>query len=283
VATAYFVQTENKRVGALVFRGTEPTSLINWLTDANTSKYPFQKDGGLVHSGFYANVEALWSDIVEVVNAAFDDGLEELFISGHSLGGAMAVVAAARIFDDGDDTAVYSRWRTAVRGVYTYGQPIVGDGDFRKKFEPLFGDFLYRHVYDHDVVPCLPPTSVDETFEHFGRRYYAANAKGVWERMDKMPDPRADLLVVWDIAASFLTHRIDAFAGIDPKFSLDDHFPRGYTDVSRNALKPENERATPLQPARASVVERALWKAMHVGRVMRSSRDGERPSASHPN
>jgi hypothetical protein len=263
VATAYFVRSADKRVGVLAFRGTEPTSLINWLTDADTAKYTFGGSKDVhVHSGFFSNVEALWGDIVDVVHPAFEDGLEELYITGHSLGGAMAVVAAARIFDDDGPHHPYDRWRSALRGVYTYGQPIVGDGGFKARFDGLFGAFLYRHIYDDDVVPCLPPTSVDSTFVHFGVRRAAATREDSWAL--NPCDRRADLLAFASIVESFLTRRIDALHGVHVPYSLDDHSPRGYIDVSRNSINPATPRAVALKPTRPAILGRLLWKATHL-------------------
>jgi Lipase (class 3) len=263
VATAYFVQSEDKRVGVLAFRGTEPTSLVNWLTDADTAKYTFGSTPNVhVHSGFFSNVEALWGDIVDVVHPAFEDGLEELYITGHSLGGAMAVVAAARIFDDDAPEHPYAKWRSGLRGVYTYGQPIVGDGGFKAKFDARFGAFLYRHIYDDDVVPCLPPTSVDSTFVHFGQRRAAATREDLWSL--NPVDRRADLLAFGSILESFLTRRIDALHGVNVPYSLDDHSPSGYIDVSRNSLRPATPRAVALKSTRPAILGRLLWKATHL-------------------
>jgi lipase (class 3) len=260
VATAYFVRSADKRVGVLAFRGTEPMNLVNWLTDADTSKYTFGSEHVHVHSGFFANVEALWGDIVDVVHPAIENGLEELYLTGHSLGGAMAVVAAARIFND--DVPMYQKWRSALRGIYTYGQPIVGDTGFKAKFDGFFGAFLYRHIYDDDVVPCLPPTSVDSTFVHFGQRRAAATPQDSWA-LDPY-DRRAGLLAFASIAESFLTRRIDALHGVKVPYSLDDHSPRGYIDVSRNSLNPATSRAVALKPARPAMLGRLFWKAIHL-------------------
>lgn len=259
VATAHFVLSRDQRVGVLSFRGTEPANLMNWLTDADTAKYVFGKDGGHVHSGFFANVEALWADIVEHVDPAIRGGLEELYITGHSLGGAMAVVAAARIFEGGEP---YERWRGAIRGVYTYGQPIVGDAGFKAKFEPRFGSFLFRHVYRHDVVPGLPPNAVDTTFVHFGQRRAALGPGDTW-KLDAI-DRRADMHAIASILGSFITQRIDALNGIELPFSMDDHSPRGYIDVSRNSIPGAPHRAVALDPSPSAIVQRLLWKATHL-------------------
>jgi hypothetical protein len=254
VATAFFIQSADKRVGVLAFRGTEPTSLINWLTDADTAKYAFA--GGYVHSGFFSNVESIWGDIVDVIQPRFDAGLEELYITGHSLGGAMSVVAAARIFAEEGATSPMVRWRSALRGIYTFGQPIVGDGAFRSTFASQFGSFLYRHIYDDDVVPCLPPTSVDSTFVHFGEKRIAAAVSDAWQ-LNTEPDRRATLTSLVSIFESFLTRRIDAFQNVNVSYSLDDHSPRGYIDVSRNSIAPS--RAAALKSMPPPVLGR-LWR-----------------------
>jgi hypothetical protein len=264
VATAYFVHCPEEKIGVLVFRGTEPTSLINWLTDADTAKYRFgtaQTDRGSVHSGFFSNVQALWSDILATIDPAIrNGGIQDLYITGHSLGGAMAVIAAARIFDP--DATALEPWRSRVRGIYTYGQPMVGDEKFAQAFDRIFGHFLYRHIYDDDIVPALPPRSVDEDFKHFGHRYVADARDGLWSG-PKPPDRRANLLDLLGIAESFVTRRIDAFHGIRGIYSLDDHSPRGYIDVSRNSIG--SNRTIAMQPVGGlPALQRALLRAIPV-------------------
>ncbi|MBC7174587.1 MAG: hypothetical protein H5U40_19230, partial [Polyangiaceae bacterium] len=113
VATAYFVRSQCGRVGVLSFRGTEPVNAINWLTDADVTQRAV--NGGKVHAGFYANLQSLWDEVCEHIGEATTprgvttgDGskcrlpMQVLYVTGHSLGAAMAALAAARIFaDDG--------------------------------------------------------------------------------------------------------------------------------------------------------------------------------------
>ncbi|WP_437586739.1 lipase family protein [Sorangium sp. So ce1000] len=91
---------------------------------------------------------------------------QALYITGHSLGGAMAVLAAALIYSDEE----LRELRTLLRGIYTFGQPMVGDKAFARAFETAFGNKLFRHVYARDVVPHLPPRTTG-IFEHFGQEY----------------------------------------------------------------------------------------------------------------
>jgi len=71
-ATAQMIRTSDKKVAIVVFRGTEMTNLVNWITDAITKKVDFKYPPGdsrrsdkpkkyvKVHAGFKANFDAVW-------------------------------------------------------------------------------------------------------------------------------------------------------------------------------------------------------------------------------
>jgi hypothetical protein len=236
VAAAYFVRSRDGRVGILAFRGTVPNDFINWLTDANTVMRPAFGGFGQLHTGFYSNLEPLWSDVADTVDdavsgrqgAAGSEPLQNLYITGHSLGAAMAVIAAARIFSDG-----FQDWQRLVRGVYTFGQPAVGDGAFGRHYEQRFN--LYRHVYHQDVVPRMPPRSVGE-FSHFGKEFLATDGK--WQNADPPETELAHFLVtsVASAGIDYVSRRVVSFRGLRLPYSLEDHGPEGYIRTSRDSL-----------------------------------------------
>jgi hypothetical protein len=239
VACAYFVRSRCGRIGVLAFRGTVPDDFINWLTDTNTTLQPFHF--GRVHTGFFRNVEPLWKDVAETIEDALEtagdggDGqpsgtLQNLYITGHSLGAAMAVIATARIFSDD-----YATWQPLVRGAYTYGQPMVGDADFCKHYERQFE--LYRHVYRKDVVPHLPPSEVGR-FVHFGQEFLATEPGAGWQYADP---PRVKQAALAGAAAAiavadFFSRRLVPLRQLPLPYSLEDHGPQGYIDTSRISL-----------------------------------------------
>jgi hypothetical protein len=245
VAAAYLVRSEDGTVGVLAFRGTVPDDFINWLTDANVSLTNYHY--GRVHAGFYRNVEPLWSDIAAAIDDAISPDqasdspgnggekrslrpLENLYITGHSLGAAMAVVAASRIF-----TSDYVDWQPLLRGVYTYGQPCVGDKVFAEHYQHEFP--LYRHVYRTDVVPRLPPRDVGR-FQHFGTEFYAERSSEGWQQ-NSPPRVAPALFVSAAVAtamADFLSRRLFFLRGLRLPYSLEDHSPQGYIDTSRASL-----------------------------------------------
>ncbi|WP_437774635.1 lipase family protein [Sorangium sp. So ce1097] len=101
--------------------------------------------------------------------------MEALYITGHSLGGALAVIAAALLHVDPSLDGI----RRKLRGVYTYGQPMVGFSDFAMRFDEEFGKKLFRHVYGRDIVPSLPPRTAG-SFVHFGKEFWADEDAGGW-------------------------------------------------------------------------------------------------------
>jgi hypothetical protein len=252
VATAFFVRSACGRVGILSFRGTEPTNIISWLTDADVNPRNFSGTG-FVHRGFYANLRALWEDLSESLERAVAEQrgngsvnghgnggverapLEKLFLTGHSLGAAMAVLAAAKIFKD--EAAPLA---DLLQGVYTFGQPAVGDAEFARHYAPRFGKRLFRHDYHFDAVPRLPPASTGE-YVHFGElRVTSDTAKGWQSQPTLSAQSRFLAWTAISVFASFVGRRIPALTWLDAKvfrYSVfDDHSPTRYIDTSRAAI-----------------------------------------------
>ncbi|GBB86468.1 hypothetical protein RclHR1_01290012 [Rhizophagus clarus] len=75
---------------------------------------------------------------------------KRLYIAGHSLGGGLATVFLAKLLKD--DSPLLDIFA----GIYTYGQPNVGDINFAKAFGPELGKKMFHHAYNNDVVPRIP-------------------------------------------------------------------------------------------------------------------------------
>ncbi|CAG8556291.1 6361_t:CDS:2, partial [Funneliformis mosseae] len=73
-----------------------------------------------------------------------------LYITGHSLGGGLATVFLAKLFQHN------SPLLNNFSGIYTYGQPNIGDNDFAKIFGPEIGKKMFHHAYNNDVVTRVP-------------------------------------------------------------------------------------------------------------------------------
>lgn len=122
----------------LAFRGSE--SVGDWLADLNIRSVT--RDYGHVHRGFagaFADAkDAIVADLLQRPR-------RPLAVTGHSLGGALATLAAVEL-----------NWQFGISSVYTFGQPRVGKDDFERNFEDLALNFQ-RIVNDDDIVARVPP------------------------------------------------------------------------------------------------------------------------------
>mmetsp|Transcript_6326 Transcript_6326/g.9743 ORF Transcript_6326/g.9743 Transcript_6326/m.9743 type:complete len:404 (+) Transcript_6326:145-1356(+) len=206
-ATAQLTRTHDKKVAIVTFRGTEMTNLANWMTDAEAKKSDFidpknqandRVNNIQVHTGFKDNFKAVWlgkkgilmhlmypemmredynyhdDNISQQGKSSELDDLDAIYICGHSLGGAMASLAGLHLALANQNPPahpeIFSKLFSKLRGVYTYGGPMVADDHDIVRCEQLCGNLTFRHVYYNDIVPHLPPLSFG-SFDHFGAEY----------------------------------------------------------------------------------------------------------------
>jgi hypothetical protein len=192
-STAYLVQSRCGRVVILSYRGTETSNFVNWLGDAeigSESSTLALQDGATrvrVHAGFHRNVRATFVDVLRELAAAaegrsladhaksVDHPLEALYVTGHSLGGAMALLFALIVSGNSAHHAIASR----LRAVYTFGQPMALVA--RPGLLPALESRVFRHVAPRDPVPALPPVGWGE-FAHIGQEY--RHEQGEWRRAE---------------------------------------------------------------------------------------------------
>ncbi len=144
------------------FRGTE-ANFSDWLTDADFSlvKGPL---GGKVHEGFYDALADIWHKMAAEIAYLDPQQRKSLWVTGHSLGGALATLAAARWIEA----------RRTVQGLYTFGQPRTGDAAFRRNFNFALKASTFRFVNDNDLVTRVPPRALG--FSHLGTMKYFTDA-----------------------------------------------------------------------------------------------------------
>lgn len=128
-----------KTVAFLVFRGTEPKDFRDIKSDARAALKK-QKVGNEIiefHTG-YLDAFNLVRDEVEatVKSTAFD----QLFITGHSLGGALAMVATRLMASD------------MTGACYTFGAPPIGTVAVQNMLKTP----VYEIINEIDIVPRLP-------------------------------------------------------------------------------------------------------------------------------
>ena len=121
---------ENSERVVLCFRGTEPKEFSDIKADLKAWKRRSETEG-MVHAGFYDYLDRIWDNVHAYVTTPARKQ-KQLFICGHSLGGAMATLAASRLDN--------------VSACYTYGSPRVG-GSFWKHNAPRFVIFFPKQIF----------------------------------------------------------------------------------------------------------------------------------------
>jgi triacylglycerol lipase len=149
----------------LAFRGTANPK--DWMTNLNAAPARFSwffegaREVGEVHSGFTLAVRHSWDAIIDAVNQVMrplpappelggssTSAQPTLWLTGHSLGGALAVLCGAAF-------SMTNKIRL-VNGVYTFGQPRVGLFNFCNNYNQLLRNSTFRFVNREDLVPRVP-------------------------------------------------------------------------------------------------------------------------------
>jgi len=149
-----------------VFRGTIFTSLENWINNLKFAKrraYP-KIPNAEVMDGFdddYNSVQPLVIAQIKALMAKYPG--KRVYVTGHSLGAALAVLCAMDLHFMGIN----------VSKVYTYGCPRVGNSAFADAFQLYFGD-SWRLTHWRDVVPHLPLVAMG--FWHVAREVWYNSA-----------------------------------------------------------------------------------------------------------
>jgi pimeloyl-ACP methyl ester carboxylesterase len=115
---------------------------------------------GRVHIGFKKAFDDVKADVVAELRKHL--GEMPLYITGHSLGAALATVAVQEIEEEFNDQ---------VAACYTFGSPRVGDGKYERAIKVPF----YRIVNSTDIVTLIP--FLLGTFVHVGDSRYLSRRK----------------------------------------------------------------------------------------------------------
>jgi hypothetical protein len=112
---------------------------------------------GHVHPGFARAFRDVWTlagpRITEIQQ---QDPSRPIWLTGHSLGAALATLAAHQL------------GRDAVSALYTFGSPAVGDSTFASELDvPTF-----RFVNNSDLIPRLPPSLPLEDYQPVGELHF---------------------------------------------------------------------------------------------------------------
>jgi triacylglycerol lipase len=139
----------NERAVIIAFRGSGEMS--DYLANASFPQVDGARYGvaGKVHVGFANALDSAWQSIEETLRI-FRDRNQPIWITGHSLGGAMATLAGARLVGEGKPVA----------GIYGFAPPRAGDVEFAEDVLARLSGRTFRFVNGPDLTPRVPPAGV---------------------------------------------------------------------------------------------------------------------------
>lgn len=121
----------------VAYKGTDNPA--EWMS--NLDRHKVFNDMGGVHRGFYGTLNNVHRDVLNYTKGTH----LPIWFTGHSRGGAHALISAARFVFEG----------ITIAGVYTFGSPRVGDSAFARWCNKHIADH-HRFVYQSDIVTRLP-------------------------------------------------------------------------------------------------------------------------------
>ena len=147
-AQAYVIN--NDEIVVLAFRGTEIQERSDIWADMKIWKTK-GRGKGEVHSGFKGELDKLWPPVETLLSQHKD---KKLYITGHSLGGAMATLAASRITTKN------------LEEVFTYGAPRVGNRRFARSLR-----YTHTRIQNNNDLICRVPSRLFGYSHHVGPTY----------------------------------------------------------------------------------------------------------------
>jgi pimeloyl-ACP methyl ester carboxylesterase len=159
----YVAQDDSSIVVA--FRGSEAPTTLDGLKDwllTNANNYLILPTGragtdfaaagvdARFHRGFLEALEMIWTPLLAAIQEAQKTKDRPLWVTGHSLGGALALLAAWRL----------QRSFIEVQEIVTFGAPMIGNDAASQAFAREFPGKIFRYVDMEDLVPHLPTISL---------------------------------------------------------------------------------------------------------------------------
>ncbi|TYR79160.1 lipase family protein [Priestia megaterium] len=128
----------------IAFRGTQ--SEADWIADARIHQrsYPYTENAGRVHEGFLSIYESCREEIFTTYSTL---PAKPLYITGHSLGAALAILHAL-------DVATNTSFPHIT--MYNFASPRVGDQQFVQTYTQTVSNSR-SFINTTDLVPKLPP------------------------------------------------------------------------------------------------------------------------------
>jgi hypothetical protein len=124
--------------------------------------YAFGRDTAAnVHSGYALSMAYLHGEILQQIKQLNTKGIYHIYITGHSQGGALAIMTRAYLEFGKTDLSKKNEYK-----VYTFAQPMSGNAAFAKEYNRNFcaKNRSFSMINPEDLVPTMPMSYNDTTF-----------------------------------------------------------------------------------------------------------------------
>ncbi|KAJ7651227.1 Alpha/Beta hydrolase protein [Roridomyces roridus] len=166
----FIARDDNRKELVVALRGS--ASVTDALLDVNILLVPFLTPGvklppkARVHAGFLAAWDTVAFQITTTLAAQrrLHPG-HRLVVVGHSMGGALATLAAVSLLQLFPASPMLDQTR-----IYSFGAPRTGNAVFAEHVNSEFGKRAFRVVHADDGVPTMIPTSLG--YHHHGIEYW---------------------------------------------------------------------------------------------------------------
>ncbi|KAF8030548.1 hypothetical protein BT93_E2855 [Corymbia citriodora subsp. variegata] len=270
----------------VAFRGNRPFDADAWCATIDLSWYEVEVEleGGVVpervsiHRGFMKALglqkgrgglkemdevaeegkSYAYYEIKEMLRNLLKERGTKFIVTGHSLGGALAILFVGALCMH-KEAAILER----LEGVYTFGQPKVGDERFGEYMKQKIRREVkyYRYVYSSDHVPRMPSDGKAFGFKHFGPcLYFNSLYKGkvLYEEPNRNSLPLLWLIpnvvnAIWELMRGFIMPCVRGRACRESWFlllfrmvriaipGLSAHSPHDYVNLTRLGSLPTYE------------------------------------------
>jgi hypothetical protein len=187
--TQGFIATDDD-CAVIAFAGTQGDDIKDWITDLRFRRRKSKMLGGSVHGGFLAAIRSVSDQIDSLISRFHLKPGIRVFITGHSLGGALAMLCGS-IFQ----ASISLRFSNPQ--IYTFGQPRVGNSEFVADYQARLGEHTWRFVHEEDIVPRLPLWLMG--FRHAGHEVFLPSFPSLPGSADYLFDPDPITKVFSDI------------------------------------------------------------------------------------
>ena len=156
---------ENAGSIVIAFRGSESPTTIDGFKDwllTNARNFLVLPEGRIgtdfaaagvgarFHRGFMEALDEIWNPLLVAIEEALQRKERPIWVTGHSLGGAIALLAAWRLHQK----------FISIHRIVTFGAPMIGNNAAAEAFHREFPNRVIRYVDSFDMVPKLPTMSL---------------------------------------------------------------------------------------------------------------------------